>query len=185
MKLATTSGVQSTSNGARSEFARLAREQPRVSREQVSLLGWSYDLKNVADYEWESAVSLTEAERAIEQASQLVETIATLIESACGRQQRLEGAAASVPAPDGSECYCTLDTADGGRGSRNDRGSGTLSRSPPAQEEHMPQDQSTATRPALLAEPPQRLHHHAFAVKDQEANRHFIENILGIPHLAA
>ncbi|HET6233953.1 MAG TPA: hypothetical protein VFE41_03145 [Acetobacteraceae bacterium] len=82
MKLATTSGVQSTSNGARSEFARLAREQPRVSREQVSLLGWSYDLKNVADYEWESAVSLTEAERAIEQASQLVETIATLIEPA-------------------------------------------------------------------------------------------------------
>ena len=29
-----------------------------------------------------------------------------------------------------------------------------------------------------------RLHHHAYAVKDQEANRHFIEDILGIPLVA-
>src|SRR5208337_1144597 len=31
------------------------------------------------------------------------------------------------------------------------------------------------------AELPLRVHHHAFAVKDQEVNRHFIEDILGIP----
>ncbi len=31
---------------------------------------------------------------------------------------------------------------------------------------------------------PLRLHHHAFAVRDQEANRHFIEDILGIPLVA-
>jgi glyoxylase I family protein len=36
----------------------------------------------------------------------------------------------------------------------------------------------------MLKELPQRLHHHAFAVKDQEANRHFIEDILGIPLVA-
>ena len=30
----------------------------------------------------------------------------------------------------------------------------------------------------LLADPPLRLHHHAYAVKDQEVNRHFIEDIL-------
>jgi len=36
----------------------------------------------------------------------------------------------------------------------------------------------------LLAEPPLRLHHHAYAVKDQEVNRHFIEDILGIPLVA-
>ena len=36
----------------------------------------------------------------------------------------------------------------------------------------------------LLAELPLRLHHHAYAVKDQEANRHFIEDILGIPLVA-
>jgi len=28
------------------------------------------------------------------------------------------------------------------------------------------------------------MHHHAYAVKDQEANRHFIEDILGIPLVA-
>jgi glyoxylase I family protein len=29
-----------------------------------------------------------------------------------------------------------------------------------------------------------RLHHHAYAVKDQEVNRHFVEDILGIPLVA-
>ncbi len=42
----------------------------------------------------------------------------------------------------------------------------------------------TAAKPKLLNEPPMRLHHHAYAVKDQEANRHFIEDILGIPLVA-
>ena len=32
-----------THSGARSEFARLAREEPRIGRDQVSLLGWSYE----------------------------------------------------------------------------------------------------------------------------------------------
>lgn len=36
----------------------------------------------------------------------------------------------------------------------------------------------------ILTELPLRLHHHAFAVRDQEANRHFIEDILGIPLVA-
>ena len=70
-----------THSGARSEFARLARDEPRISREQVSLLGWSYELKNVADYEHEATVSLTEAERAIDEAFRLVETISALIGS--------------------------------------------------------------------------------------------------------
>jgi uncharacterized protein (UPF0332 family) len=70
-----------THSGTRSEFARLARDEPRISREQVSLLGWSYELKNVADYEQEATVSSTEAERAIQEASVLVETIAALIGS--------------------------------------------------------------------------------------------------------
>ncbi len=33
----------------------------------------------------------------------------------------------------------------------------------------------------LLAEPPMRLHHHAYVVKDHEANRRFLEDVLGIP----
>jgi len=36
----------------------------------------------------------------------------------------------------------------------------------------------------MLKELPLRMHHHAYAVKDQEANRHFIEGILGIPLVA-
>jgi uncharacterized protein (UPF0332 family) len=79
--VARTSKSPKTHSGARSEFARLARDEPRISREQVSLLGWSYELKNVADYEQEATVSLTEAERAIDEALRLVETIAALIGS--------------------------------------------------------------------------------------------------------
>jgi uncharacterized protein (UPF0332 family) len=70
-----------THSGARSEFGRLAREETGISREQVSLLGWSYELKNAADYEQGATVSLRDAERAIEEASQLVETIAILVGS--------------------------------------------------------------------------------------------------------
>jgi hypothetical protein len=38
-------------------------------------------LKNVADYEQEAVISLAEAERAVKEASRLVETIAILIGS--------------------------------------------------------------------------------------------------------
>ena len=68
-----------THSGTRSEFARLARDEPRIGREQVSLLAWSYELKNVADYEQEHRVSLHEAERAIDAAAQLVEAIAVIV----------------------------------------------------------------------------------------------------------
>jgi catechol 2,3-dioxygenase-like lactoylglutathione lyase family enzyme len=40
------------------------------------------------------------------------------------------------------------------------------------------------TTSKLLKEPPERLHHHAFAVKDQEVNRRFVEDVLGIPLVA-
>lgn len=70
-----------THSGARSEFGRLAREESGISRGQVSLLGWSYELKNAADYEQGTTVSVTEAERAIVEASQLVETVAILVGS--------------------------------------------------------------------------------------------------------
>ena len=39
-------------------------------------------------------------------------------------------------------------------------------------------------KPTALAELPSRLHHHAFVVKDQEVNRHFFEDILGMPLVA-
>lgn len=40
-------------------------------------------------------------------------------------------------------------------------------------------DRSTARAPA--AGLPRRLHHNAFVVKDQEATRHFYEDVLGLP----
>ncbi len=40
--------------------------------------------------------------------------------------------------------------------------------------------QATASERSL-ASLPERLHHHAYVVRDQEANRHFFEDTLGIP----
>ncbi len=49
----------------------------------------------------------------------------------------------------------------------------------------MPPDGALApAKPDRLAALPERLHHHAFVVRDHEANRHFIEDILGIPLVA-
>ena len=39
-------------------------------------------------------------------------------------------------------------------------------------------------QPKLLDQLPSRLHHHAYVVKDHEANRHFLEDVLGIPLVA-
>ena len=39
-------------------------------------------------------------------------------------------------------------------------------------------------RPGLLSQLPLRLHHHAYVVRDHEANRRFIEDLLGIPLVA-
>lgn len=47
--------------------------------------------------------------------------------------------------------------------------------------EHAPRQR---TETGLLAELPERLHHNAYVVKDQEANRHFLEDVLGIPLVA-
>ncbi len=44
------------------------------------------------------------------------------------------------------------------------------------------QPRGTATR--LLRELPERLHHHAYVVKDHERNRHFLEDVLGLPLVA-
>ena len=39
-------------------------------------------------------------------------------------------------------------------------------------------------KPTLLSELPERLHHHAYVVRDQEKNRQFFEDLLGIPLIA-
>jgi uncharacterized protein (UPF0332 family) len=68
-----------THSGARSEFGRLARNEARITREQVSLLGWTYELKNASDYGQQRAVATEDAERAIDDAAKLIETIASFV----------------------------------------------------------------------------------------------------------
>jgi len=43
---------------------------------------------------------------------------------------------------------------------------------------------ATGTQPRLLTQLPERLHHYAFVVRDQEINRKFFEDVLGIPLVA-
>src|SRR6266404_6430162 len=45
-------------------------------------------------------------------------------------------------------------------------------------------ERTTASQAKLLGELPLRLHHHAYVVKDHEANRRFLEDLLGIPLVA-
>jgi glyoxylase I family protein len=53
------------------------------------------------------------------------------------------------------------------------------------QEQHeMATTEAVREKPSLLSELPQRLHHHAYVVRDQEANRRFFEDLLGIPLVA-
>ena len=54
-----------------------------ISRDwaQISSLGWSYELKNLADYEQAQTESVAEAERAIDEASRLIEAIVALVAS--------------------------------------------------------------------------------------------------------
>lgn len=47
-----------------------------------------------------------------------------------------------------------------------------------------PDGTATTQRPGTLAQLPLRLHHHAYVVGDHEANRRFIEDVLGIPLVA-
>jgi len=45
-------------------------------------------------------------------------------------------------------------------------------------------DIDTRARPAALAPLPERLHHYAVVIRDQEINREFFEDVLGIPLVA-
>ena len=45
-------------------------------------------------------------------------------------------------------------------------------------------ERSQANEAMLLQELPLRLHHNAYVVKDHEANRRFLEDLLGIPLIA-
>ncbi len=77
-----TSRVAKSHSGVRSEFARLARSEPRIDRSYPTFLARAYGLKEIADYAigHNIGISMAEAEQAIEIATQFVEGIAQLLE---------------------------------------------------------------------------------------------------------
>jgi uncharacterized protein (UPF0332 family) len=78
-----TGKVAKSHNGVRSEFARLARAEPRIDRSLPTFLAHAYSLKENADYAIGHQVGITvaEAEEAVEIATRFVDDIAKLFET--------------------------------------------------------------------------------------------------------
>lgn len=76
-----TNKVAKTHSGVRSEFARIAKDDPRVDRAFSAFLAQAYNLKTVADYAVGpgAGVTIAEAEEAIETASRFVDLIVRLL----------------------------------------------------------------------------------------------------------
>jgi uncharacterized protein (UPF0332 family) len=75
--LARTDKVAKTHSGVRSEFSRVAKDDPRIERKLASFLAQAYNLKVVADYAvgTDVRVSDLEAAEAIEGATSFVEAV--------------------------------------------------------------------------------------------------------------
>ena len=72
-----------THNGVRSEFARLALDEPRIDRAFATFLARAYTLKENANYAIgvEAALSTSDAQQAIEGANRFVDEIAKILQS--------------------------------------------------------------------------------------------------------
>jgi uncharacterized protein (UPF0332 family) len=70
-------------NGVRSEFARLARDEPRIDKRFVTFLARAYNLKATADYAIgaDGRISLSEAAQAIESAAEFVDGVSRVLSS--------------------------------------------------------------------------------------------------------
>ena len=70
-----------THSGARSEFARLAKDEPQIDRAFTTFLAQSYNLKTVADYGVgvENTFSIAEAESALDMAEKFINCIDLLV----------------------------------------------------------------------------------------------------------
>ncbi len=77
-----TGKVAKTHRGVRSEFARLARAEPRIGRDLVTFLGTAYQFKTRADYAVGSTaapITSAEAAAAIATTMRLIDTISQLL----------------------------------------------------------------------------------------------------------
>ena len=75
--------IAKTHSGVRSEFARLAKDDPRIDRAFATFLAQAYNLKTIADYTVgeDAGVSLAEASEAIEKAERFIALIASLLQA--------------------------------------------------------------------------------------------------------
>ncbi|SRR5260370_13345105 len=75
--LARTNKIAKTHSGVRSEFARVAKNDPRLERKLSSFLAQAYNLKIVADYAvgGDIGVSASEAAEAIDGATRFIGTV--------------------------------------------------------------------------------------------------------------
>lgn len=74
-----------THGGTRSEFSRLAREDPRVDPNHAILLGRAYEFKTVADYEQVMPFSQDDITRALQEALAMIDAMALTVETECSR----------------------------------------------------------------------------------------------------
>lgn len=75
--------VVKTHSGVRAEFARFAKEDPRIDRSYVAFLARGFDLKSIADYAIDPnlTVSAEESVAAIDKASQVVACIKQILDN--------------------------------------------------------------------------------------------------------
>jgi uncharacterized protein (UPF0332 family) len=76
-----TGKIAKTHSGLRSEFNRLAKDEPRIGRDLVKFLSAAYELKSIADYNTDPATRITadQAQDAIATATRFVTVIEELI----------------------------------------------------------------------------------------------------------
>lgn len=76
-----TGKIARTHRGLRAQFAKLAKDDPRIDQNLVEFLGRAYELKSLADYGTgsEARISSATAGAAMESASRFVDCIADLL----------------------------------------------------------------------------------------------------------
>ncbi len=76
-----TGKVAKTHRGLRAQFARIAKDEPRIDQSVSEFLGCAYELKSLADYGTgiEATISLPTAQAAVETATRFVDCIASLL----------------------------------------------------------------------------------------------------------
>jgi uncharacterized protein (UPF0332 family) len=76
-----TGKVAKTHRGLRAQFARIAKDEPRIDQSVSEFLGRAYELKSLADYGTgiEATISLPTAQAAVETATRFVDCIASLL----------------------------------------------------------------------------------------------------------